>query len=474
MKKAGVLPIILTLFLVLIATSIYAEEMQTTLISHQQSIKQNETAVYSLFLAHPFQHPQTFEIYSTDILWDVRTKDSLIVPPGQDFETELYLRPLNLNPGTYNIPLDIKMTGTQVTIHQELQLEVNSQFPPTAAYLPAIRGTTTMSRKVDPKDPIRIYVKLENQNKKLLNNIKVKIRSNVVNKDYDVTLKPLEVKKLTFEALIDPLTPPQDDMMKVTVVSIEGSEVYQFDLTPVPYTVISYDAFIQDSVTEMSALKTIKTISLTNNGNMPYIDKYRIPTNILHSLFTTSEPKAMKLGRDMVWDLNLPRGQTQKIIVTTNYRPLAFLILAMIVLIIAYFIFRSPITMVKKAAVIGTKEGGISDLKILLMIKNRSNKKVKHVNIIDMVPRIATLKQDQEIGTVMPDKTMHNDLKGTLLKWNIDEIDPHEERIISYKIQSKLSILGGVTLPVAVARFVTTRGRTRNSNSNKAKLGFLG
>lgn len=471
MKKIG----ILFLIICLLATTAYAlPDFTTSIIGGKSSIKQNETAVYKLIIGHPFGQPRLFEIYSTDVLWDVRTQKTLEVLPGTNFETELYLRPLNLNPGMYSIPLDIKMTGTQQTIHQELQMEVTSQFPPTAAYLPAIRGTVTMSRKIDPKDPVRVYVKLENQNKKILNNVKVKLRSSVINKDYDVSLKPLETKKLTFEAAIDPLTQPQEDAMKVTVVSIEGPEVYQFELTPVQYTIISYEDFMQDSVDERTTLKTIRTITLTNNGNSQYIDKYRMPTNLIHSLFTTSQPESLKLGDSLIWDLNLQKGETKTIIITTNYRPLAFLLLAMAVLVIAYFIFRSPIVMTKQAVVSGTREGGISDLKILLIVKNRSNKKVKSVNIIDLIPRIAALKQDQEIGTVMPDKTIHNDLQGTLLKWNIDQIDAHEERLISYKIQSKLSILGGVTLPVAVARFITERGKTRNSNSNKVKIGFLG
>lgn len=476
MKKAViVLTVMLLLVLLLFASTAYAlSDFTTSIIGGKDSIKQNETAVYKLQIGHPFGQPRLFEIYSTDVLWDVRTQKTLEVLPGTNFETELYLRPLNLNPGVYSIPLDIKMTGTQQTIHQELQMEITSQFPPTAAYLPAIRGTVTMSRKMDPKDPIRVYVKLENQNKKTLNNVKVKLRSSVINKDYDISLKPLETKKLTFEAVIDPLTPPQEDTMKVTVVSIEGPEVYQFELVSVPFTVVSYEDFEKDLVDETTTLKTIRTITLTNKGNAPYVDKYRLPTNLIHSMFTTSQPEALKLGTEFVWDLNLQKGETQTIVITTNYRPLAFLILALAVLVVAYFIFRSPIIMTKQAAVVGTREGGISELKILLTIKNRSNSRVKSVNIIDLVPRIATLKQDQEIGTVMPDKTIHNEIQGTLLKWNIDQIEPREERLISYKIQSKLSILGGVTLPVAVARFITEKGRTRNSNSNKTKIGFLG
>ncbi|MBN1644803.1 hypothetical protein JW851_02020 [Candidatus Woesearchaeota archaeon] len=471
MKKIG----LLLLIVLLIATAAYAQDFSATILSHTEKIKQNETATYQLIISHPFGLPQTFEIYTTDVLWDVRTKDTLNVNPGTDFQTELQLRPLNLNPGVYSIPLHIKLSGTDQVIKENIQLEVVSQYPPTATYLPAVRGTVTMARKADPKDPIRVYVRLENQNKKLLKNVQVKLRSAVINKDYDAELKPLETKKLTFEALIDPYTAPQKDIMKVTVVVQENGEVYQFDLEPVEYTVLEYrDLVVVQDETIKETFKILKTIILTNEGNVRLIEKYSIPTNFLESLFMTTTPSSTRIGHQRIWELDIEKGQTQRIDIIINYRPLVFLLSALIILIISYFIFRSPITMRKQAAVVGTREGGISELKILLVIKNRTKNRLKHLRIIDLVPRIASLKQDSDIGTVNPDKIIHNDTQGTILKWHIDQIDSGEERLISYKIRSKLSILGGVTLPVAVAKFNTEKGKVRHSNSNKARIGFLG
>lgn len=472
MKKIGIIVFLLVLFF---STLVYAQDFTATILPHTDRIKQNETAAYTLVISHPYNMPQTFEVYSTDVLWDIRTKDILHVAPGETFETEMQLRPLNLNPGLYSVPLHIKLSGTDQVVKQNVQLEVISQKPPTATYLPAIRGTVTMSHKADPKDPVRIYVRLENQNKKLLKNVQVKLRSNVINKDYDVELKPQEIKKLTFEALIDPYTKPQQDIMKVTVVVQEGPEIYQFDLEPVEYTIFEYSNLIKlNEEVIRETFKTIKTIWLVNEGNIEMREKYAMPTNILESLFMTTEPSSKRIGSQRIWELDISKGQTQEIMIVVNYRPLVFLISAMIVLIISYFIFRSPLVMRKQAAVIGTQEGGISELKILLTIKNRTNKQAKNVKIIDLVPRIASLKQDSEIGTVNPDKVVRDETQGTILKWHLDQIDAGEERLISYKIRSKLSILGGVTLPVAVAKFENSKGKTQHSNSNKARIGFLG
>jgi hypothetical protein len=471
MKKIGWM----LLLVVLLASAVYAQDFSATILSDVTKIRQNETATYKLIIGHPFGAPQLFEVYTTDILWDVRTKDVLNVPSGTTLETELQLRPLNLNPGLYSIPLNVRLAGTNQVVKENIQLEVISQYPPTASYLPAVRGTVLMARKADPKDPIRVYVRLENQNKKILKNIQIKLRSAVINKDYDASLQPLETKKFTFEALVDPYTAPQIDVMRVTVVVQENGEVYQFDLDPVEYDILEYrdlEKIQETSIKE--TFKEIKTIILENQGNIRLIEKYTIPTSFLESLFMTTEPSSKRIGNQRVWDLDIAKGESIRIDIVINYRPLVFLIAALVVLIVAYFIFRSPIVMRKQAAVIGTREGGISELKVLLTIRNRTGKRVKHLKIIDLVPRIAALKPDSEMGTVNPDKVIQNELQGTILKWHIDQIDGGEERLISYKIRSKLSILGGVTLPVAVAKFNTEKGKTRHSNSNKARIGFLG
>ena len=127
----------------------------------------------------------------------------------------------------------------------------------------------------------------------------------------------------------------------------------------------------------------------------------------------------------------------------------------------------------KTATVIATKEGGISELKVIIEIINRSKKQIKHVKIIDNVPRIAELAKEYDVGTVKPDKVVQHERKGTLVKWSLDEVDPGEERVISYKVKSKLSILGGVTLPSAAAKFEFGK-RQRTANSNTPVIGFIG
>jgi hypothetical protein len=156
--------------------------------------------------------------------------------------------------------------------------------------------------------------------------------------------------------------------------------------------------------------------------------------------------------------------------VVTNYRPIAALIILAGIILALYYAFRSPILVKKTAGVISTREGGISELKILLEIKNRTGKPVNEATIMDMVPRIAELIKDHDIGTLAPTKITKHERKGTLIKYEVGDILPYEERLIAYRIRSSLSILGGVSLPVAVAKFKTSAGKERSTTSNTPKV----
>ena len=141
--------------------------------------------------------------------------------------------------------------------------------------------------------------------------------------------------------------------------------------------------------------------------------------------------------------------------------------LSIIAGIILYYFMRSPVMLKKEAIVIGTKEEGISDIKVVLHIKNRSSNVFDKIVITDRLPHIAELSKESETGTINPTSVTRSEKKGVILKWELPGLERFEERIISYKIKSKLSILGGFTLPLAVIRFYDKKGRERMSKSRK-------
>lgn len=471
MNKKAVLWIIL---IFLFATIAYAEDSFLAKISPQEVvIKQDETAEFNLSITHTSDEPKTFEIYSENVIWDVRVQDSLRIDPSTMLNTKLFVRPLNVNPGAYWVPLTVKMVGSNLKDEKDVLLEIQSLIPPEQSYLPAIRGEVYMQDDIDPRDELKIRVKLKNQNRRTLDKVDVKIRSNTINKDYEATLEPLEEKELKFFIKLPPRTPPQEDLIKVTIIVPEKDQAFRFDLDPMPLEILDYRDFKEEVKTEEGFLKTTYLVTLVNNGNIPYADQYKVESSFFKNIFVTTVPRAEKIKGNLIWDVELQSGESELIMYTFNFQPLLIIAIVLIVLSISYYLFRSPVILKKTATVIATKEGGISELKVIIEVVNRSKKAIKKIKLIDTVPRIAQLAHDYDIGTLKPDNVVKHERKGTLVKWNIDSIDPGEERVISYKVKSKLSILGGVTLPSAAAKFEFGK-RHRTANSNSPIIGFIG
>ncbi len=457
---------------VMLSTLVSAFDYSVEFAPAQQSIDQNDLAKYNMTIQHDYPNMEFFEVYSPEVLWDIRTTEPLQVKPGKPFKTTLTIQPLNINPGLYGVPIHVKRTGTNELKKALLYMEVTGP-PSTHTYLPAVRGTVEIPALVDPRNDIEITVNLENQNRRNLSGISIKARSNVINQDYTVSLNPLERKTFRLTARVDAQTHPQRDTLKVSVVATEKDKGYQFDLPFVDYEIVSYGQLMPTMEVSKSFLRTARVITLSNNANILLEEPFAYPMPWYARIFTKTDPKARVEDGSLVWDVKINVGNSRQVRAVTNYRPLAVMILLAAILLITYYIFRSPLVIKKSAAVLSTREGGISELKILLELKNRSGKPIRAVSIIDLVPRIAELIKEYDIGTLTPSNVIRQERKGTIIKYAVGDIMPREERVISYKVRSSLTILGGVSLPEAVSKFTTAAGKERTTSSNRAKVRML-
>ena len=162
-------------------------------------------------------------------------------------------------------------------------------------------------------------------------------------------------------------------------------------------------------------------------------------------------------------------GESYSLTVVVSYRPIVYLIIALVVLITLYYLLRSPLVVRKSVSSIKTKEGSLSELKVLLHIKNRTKRNYEDLIVLDRIPKITEIGKEFEIGTIRPTKIMTHEKKGTIAKWEMNSLDSYEERVIAYKLYSNLNILGGLTLPIALLKY-RIRGKEKKASSNKIKL----
>ena len=464
--------VLFIVILLLSVCSVFAAQPGFTAIvfPEQQTTRLNETAVYDLTIDSNSRNGEIFEVFSPDISWDVRTDRSLLVSSKSSLGSKLFIRPLNNNPGLYGIPLTIRKVGSSETVRQTVYLELKSIVAPISSYLPAFRGNASMPRIVKPGETLVISVNVENLNRRNLTDVNVKLRSNVVNKDYVTALEPREKKALVFTTVVDNAVLPQKDLLKMHIIKTENGKSYQYELNPLAYEVLQNENVATDEKETSGFLVKTNSARISNLGNVLRTVSYSMKVNFFRRLFSNVYPAAEVRDGSYVWTLPVDVGRESTISVVTNYRPVAVVLFVLIVCTAAYFLLRAPLHIRKSASIVSAQDGNISRIKIQINVKNRSRKKITGINIIDLVPKIADVEKKFDSELIAPSQVVRNENKGTLIKWNIDSMDSGEENILTYRINLKFNVVGGATLPVVVAKFVTGDGIERTTFSNRFKV----
>jgi hypothetical protein len=180
-------------------------------------------------------------------------------------------------------------------------------------------------------------------------------------------------------------------------------------------------------------------------------------------MFVSSDPSSEVVRMDgksyLQWNPSLKPMEVKTITVTTNYRPLILIILIIVLALVLYFVLRSPLILLKEASVIEQDEHGISEIKVKVFIKNRSRKMLEQITVTDKVPGITEYMESNTLGSMKPSRITKTTAKGTILHWDLDKLDAFEERIITYKLRSKLKFVGDMALPRTRVKFTYGDGK---------------
>jgi hypothetical protein len=410
---------------------------------------------------------QTFQVFSPEVSWDIDIGGSFTVPKKESINKTLIVTPLqNVNPGRHTLPIIFKAVGS-AAIRKVLILDVSEALPPGASYLPSIRGELHIQSELDPRRPVKVGLVIKNQNKRTLDDVQIKLRSEFINGDFKTSLGPLEEKTLTYDIRLDPSSPPRKDTLTAHLL-VEADKQYQFDILPTQYKILSYGEIVEDTEETEGFLTKNLVISLKNSGNDEIGHVFSVPASFWSRPFVDSSlPGEFKQG-ELRWNIRIEPGEELKVDVEYNYQPAFWILLALLIGLALYYQFRSPVLIKKSARIIKTKEDGISELKVVIELHNRSRGHIRHVTIMDMVPHVAKYVEGPSHG-LKPSKIVPHEHKGTLIKWDIGMLDSKEQRILTYTARCKFTVLGSMTLPVTVVKFVVGR-KHRQVVSNRFTL----
>lgn len=188
----------------------------------------------------------------------------------------------------------------------------------------------------------------------------------------------------------------------------------------------------------------------TNIGNTPIVGKIEFDKDVFSRLFSinSAEPTLAQrkaLFATYYYEKTLQPGESFSVETTTNYTlPFVLILLVIIVALLVKLYSRTNVVLDKRVHFVKTR-GGEFALKVSLHVK--AKKFVENVQVIDRLPGMTQLYE--KFG-IKPDKI---DTATRRLFWNIERLNAGEERIYSYIIFSKVSVVGRFELPSASAMF---------------------
>jgi len=391
--------------------------------------------------------------------------------PFKSVTTRLLLKEKGLLPSAtkpHIITLD--MTSENSGMRSTFPLKVFIMPEPTFDYASDVEVIPAIPRFMDPRVTYSFMLGLKNKNEKDIKDLDITLESVMVNRQATVSLEPSGEKNVEFSVDLEDGQKPLLDTLTITIT--EGNQtVYRGTES---FEAVAYRLpFSKNIETDEGFLVTTDTLTLTNNENVQESQTHTESFSPVRSWFMTSTPEAGMSSEKIdgkrlavfSWHLTLKPGQSSQIILKTDYR-LPFLAIILIVAAVLLFIFlRDPITLTKQAEIISTADGGINELKVVISLKNRTHKIFKDVRLVDMIPGLTKIDQRIKIGTIEPERVMHTH-KGTILDWKID-VEGKEERLITYKVKTHLTIVGGLKLPAATV--LIEQGRRKHKiRSNEA------
>ncbi|MCK4521292.1 MAG: hypothetical protein KAU20_01870 [Nanoarchaeota archaeon] len=484
--KKGAILIVFAILFSLVIIDVCAEEnatieekpFQVKIIPVNNKIDFDETARFKITITNPRGSIEKFSIkpampyvewyIKTDPISDYRvtaypisTKDVIIV-----------VKPLNVGIGRHALRINVKSETTKEIFKKDIIVNIVSM-----KNFPAISVSGKLPELIDPKESFVVKVWLENRNFRNLTDVKVELKSDAIRESTTTSLgskgSGTDQKTLEFNIKLDPTEAPRKDILRIIATVKFDNDYYEFKSAPLNYEIIRYGNITTNHNPKFRFLGKYDELEFLNDANTKYEGVVKIRNPFYRALFTKTEPKGNVViengKRYLGWEASLGSQESINVIYRINYIPLFIVLIVLFVIVYSYLKFRSPVILTKSTKDIIKREGGIVQFKVVLEVKNRSKKTIENIEIIDRIPNITDFEKDVEVGTLHPSKIV-NTRKGIVLRWDIDSIDRYEERVIKYRVRSRLSILGRFSLPVAIAKFKDKKGDIKRSYSNRAML----
>ncbi|RME54677.1 hypothetical protein D6777_03030 [Candidatus Woesearchaeota archaeon] len=319
--------------------------------------------------------------------------------------------------------------------------------------------------KVEPGRDYELKVLLKNNLNTQIKNARLIVSSDLFNEELGLKFYALQDIEQKFKFPISALTKPGTYNVEVKV--LYNNEIIERSTFTF---VVTENKDVKEKKTENLGL-IIKTYSVekTNYGNTKVSESYSINLNKFQQLFATysEQPSSVK-GNKVSWVFDIEPNKSHTVSVKVSYVPLVIVLVVLVIIMIVLYVWSSrKLSVTKEILKLREDKDGITELKVLLHIKNKTKKTLRHLSVIEHLPKI--LEPMKDFGTLKPERVQKGS-KGYRVIWLIPELVSGEERIISYNVRSKINIVGSFVLSPTIVRYKGLRGKKLEFESNEVKF----
>ncbi len=473
MRKIALVSLFFLFALVAFALPVKAEfDVSYNIV--EDTIYPDEIAEFSVTLTNYEDFEESFTVFTIDPNWILDVQPAGVsADSGQSASFTLKIQPRQgLPTGPYLVPVRFKSLNKPTTEELAFFVYLKSYTPLVGEYKTSVALGVRVPEKLDPRNKLALEVELRNRNGLDIKELNVRVTSDIFSKDYTTSLGPLEEKSSEILFDVDLLEKP--GIYPVTVEIFRNNE--SVSKVEKNIEIVDYSKIEEESYFVRELFKKTEYITVKNIGNEKKTATIDREKNFFERIFTKTDPSRspQKIDGKNVYSwtiVGLDPLEEYQVTVVENYRFLASIIIIIILIVVGYYLFRSPIITLKRAKLLASKEEDASFIKIKIFMRNRTKKPVYNIKVLDRVPKMANVVEDYDVlGTLQPTKVVRNPRLGSIVRWDIEKLDPYEERIISYKIKSHLKIVGSIKLAPLKARFDTGLGRERSTFSNSVNI----
>ncbi len=424
-------------FLVLIFFSASVAAFPASLDVEDRSASPDDPAVFYVDIHNDLGESGLFEVgaFTPKPSW-FYIESSRSIESGENHSFKI-----TVSPGEYAVDQSYSFTLYPRSSAVEHSHEIQTSFRVDRDREIILEDVNLNRTAYDPGETVRGKAKIRSISSSLLR--EYRLTAGYDNRSTEKTSSPIlpgGTRTLSFKLPINPGSEPAEKTLN-TSLHLEGEKIEQ---ASTDFTVGEIREIKRNSSSTNNLATITGAITVQNRGNtaINHTINRSVPSYLTPITGFNMEPEnqTQKASNTVYYFTEeLQPGESFTVKRQTNYWMPATALLGIIAALAGLRKLRNTVKLQK------TAEKTASGLKVSIEVENISDRTFRDVKVEDFVPDIASVDKNFEMAS----PTVRETNDGTKLEWDMDDLEPGDQRVLQYTIRPKVEVEGGVELPKA-------------------------